>query len=307
MSLKIKIIFNMNHKTRSISFSKSMRYFPLLITIILFTSQPLRAQIKPDAKEIVHTSLSSVKIMTDSFYMPQLNRYRRVWVCLPHDYVKSTKKYPVIYMHDGQNVFDAKTSYAGEWGVDECLDTLERKIGKGFIVVAIDNGSDKRIGEYTAWKNSKYGGGEGAQYIDFMAKTLKPYIDKKYRTLSNKENTAMIGSSLGGLISVYAAVRYPNVYGKIGNFSPAYWINMDSLKSYIKTTKQPISFRLYTFAGKKESETITTDIYGVEECLKQAGLKPSEIKTIIYDDGEHREWFWRREFPKAVEWLFMQK
>jgi len=286
-----------------------MRYFPfLLIVIALFYSQPSIAQLKQDVKEITHTALPSVRIMTDSFYMPQLNRYRRVWICLPHDYVKNTsKRFSVIYMHDGQNVFDAKTSYAGEWGVDECLDTLERKTGKGFIVVALDNGSDKRISEYTAWKNSKYGGGEGVQYIDFMAKTLKPYIDKNYRTLTNKENTAMIGSSLGGLISVFAAVRFPNVYGKIGNFSPAYWINMDSLKTYIKATKQPLSFRLYTFAGKKESTTITTEVYGVEEVLKQAGLKPSEIITTIYNDGEHREWFWRREFPKAVEWLFMLK
>ena len=276
----------------------------MVFAISLFLLSPLKAQLKTDTKEIGHTALPSVKIIADSFYMPQLNRYRRVWICLPLNYEKSGKKYPVIYMHDGQNVFDAKTSYAGEWGVDECLDTLEQKTGKGFIVVAVDNGLDKRIAELTAWKNDKYGGGEGAQYVDFMAKTLKPYIDKHFRTLPNKENTAMIGSSLGGLISVYAAVRYPKVYGKIGNFSPAYWINMDSLKSYIKAIKQPISFRLYTFAGKKESPTITSEVYSVEEVLKQAGLKPSEIKTTIYDDGEHREWFWRREFPKAVEWLF---
>ena len=299
----------MYQNLRPFSFSNRMnKIFLLIFTSLLLLSNPLSAQSKPDVKEIAHTALPSVKIITDSFYMPQLNRFRRVWICLPHDYVKKKDvKYPVIYMHDGQNVFDAKTSYAGEWGVDECLDTLEKKTGKGFIVVAIDNGNDKRISEYTAWKNSKYGGGEGAQYIDFMVKTLKPYIDKNYRTLSNKENTAMIGSSLGGLISVYAAIRYPKVYGKIGNFSPAYWINMDSLKSYIKATKYPISFRIYTFAGKKESTTITTEIFSIEEILKQAGLKSSQIKTTIYDDGEHREWFWRREFPKAVEWLFMNK
>jgi predicted alpha/beta superfamily hydrolase len=293
---------------RLVSSIKRISIFYLtIISMLMLYIQPINAQLKPDALAIGHTALPSVRIMTDSFYMPQLNRYRRVWICLPHDYNKKTTKYSVIYMHDGQNVFDAKTSYAGEWGVDECMDTLERKTGKGFIIVAVDNGSDKRIGEYTAWKNSKYGGGEGVQYIDFMAKTLKPYIDKNYRTLSNKENTAMIGSSLGGLISVYAAVMYSNIYGKIGNFSPAYWINMDSLKTYIKTTKQPLSFRLYTFAGKKESATITTEIYGVEEMLKQAGLKSVQLKTTIFDDGEHREWFWRREFPKALEWLFMLK
>lgn len=269
----------------------------------LFSFSPLKAQLK----EVGHTALLSVKIVRDSFYMPQLMRYRRIWICLPHNYAKSGKKYPVIYMHDGQNVFDAKTSFAGEWGVDECLDTLETKTGKGFIVVAVDNGQDKRIAELTAWKNEKYGGGEGALYIDFMAKTLKPYIDQHYRTLSDKVNTAMIGSSLGGLISVYAAVRYPEVYGKVGNFSPAYWINMDSLKSYIGNRKQKLSFRLYSFAGRKESETIATDISTIDECLKKVGVPASQIKTTIYEDGEHKEWFWRREFPKAVKWLFMLK
>jgi len=282
----------------------NLKWFLTAFILSTLSSSTLLAQ----QREITHTALPSVKIITDSFYMPQLNRYRRVWICMPHDYAtKTTKKYPVIYMHDGQNVFDAKTSYAGEWGVDECLDTLEMKTGKGFIVVAVDNGSDKRIAEYTPWKNLKYGGGEGGLYIDFMVKTLKPYIDKHYRTLTDKPNTAIIGSSLGGLISIYAAVKYPNVYGKVGNFSPAYWINMDSLKTYFKGKKQGISFRLYSFAGKKESESISDEIKSIDDCLKEVGMKPAEMKSTIYEDGEHREWFWRREFPKAVKWLFMLK
>jgi predicted alpha/beta superfamily hydrolase len=281
-------------------YQMAARCFILLIII------PLTSQAKAQQnKERIHTALPSVKIIADSLYIPQLHRYRRVWICYPLDYTTNTKKrYPVIYMHDGQNIFDEKTSYAGEWGVDEAMDSLERKTGKGFIVVAVDNGSDKRIGEYTPWKNSKYGGGEGAQYIDFMVKTLKPYIDKHYRTKPDKNNTALIGSSLGGLISVYAAVKYPAVYGKIGSFSPAYWINIDSLKFYILAKKSGISFRLYTFAGKKESPEIAQEIKSIDDCLLKVGLQPTQRKTIIYEDSEHREWFWRREFPKAVEWLF---
>ena len=140
------------------SYLKKHREVSILVMVFaigLFLISPLKAQLKIDTKEIGHTALPSVKVIADSFYMPQLNRYRRVWICLPHNYVKSGKKYPVIYMHDGQNVFDAKTSYAGEWGVDECLDTLEQKTGKGFIIVAVDNGLDKRIAELTAWKNDK--------------------------------------------------------------------------------------------------------------------------------------------------------
>ena len=144
------------------------------------------------------TRAENVFILSEDFKIPQLNRERRVWMYLPPNYKSANKSFPVIYMHDGQNLFDTSTSYSGEWSVDETLNRLYKDGNASFIVVAIDNGKDKRLDEYSPWKNQKYGGGEGDAYLEFIVKTLKPYIDANYKTLKDKENTAIIGSSMGG-------------------------------------------------------------------------------------------------------------
>src|ERR1044072_7522726 len=119
-----------------------------------------------------------------------------------------TKKQPhsFLYMHEGQNVFDDLTSFAGEWGVDETLDSIGNH-SREMIVVAVDHGETKRINEYCPYDMEKYGKGEGDQYVDFLVKTLKPFIDKKYRTIKTKQNTFIAGSSMGGLISMYAILK----------------------------------------------------------------------------------------------------
>ena len=152
---------------------------------------------------------------------PQLQTTKKIWLYLPENYAQTTKKYPVLYLHDGQNLFDASTSYAGEWRIDETLDSLKAEV----IVVGIAHGNEKRIDELTPFKNEQYGGGKGTLYLDFIISQLKPYIDAHYRTKSGKYNTAIGGSSLGGLISYYAVVKYPDVFGKSLVFSPAFLIN----------------------------------------------------------------------------------
>src|SRR5690606_33431334 len=132
---------------------------------------------------------------------------------LPPDYETSTKKYPVLYMQDGQNLFDNKTAYSGEWQIDETLNKLFSEGDYGAIVIGIDNGGEKRIDEYTPWNNPKYGGGEGDLYMQFIAETLKPYVDSHYRTRPEKEYNALIGSSLGALISNYGGVKYRETFG----------------------------------------------------------------------------------------------
>ena len=166
--------------------------------------------------------------------MLQLNGQGWIWLYLPPDYATSTKRYPVIYMQDGQNLFDNKTSFSGEWEVDETLNKLHSEGDYGAIVVGIDNGGNKRLDEYSPWKNSSYGGGEGDAYIDFIVQSLKPYIDTNYRTLSAPEYTCIFGSSLGALIATYAAIKYPGIFGKAGAFSPAYWFNISNFVSYIQ-------------------------------------------------------------------------
>ncbi|MFC7669150.1 alpha/beta hydrolase [Hymenobacter humi] len=187
-----------------------------------------------------------------------------MWVYLPADYAgQPTRRYPVLYMHDGQNVFDEATSFGGEWGVDEALDKL-RAAGQdatGAIVVAVDNGDQFRSDEYIPWrsaalKDQPHQGGQGDGYVDFLAKNLKPYVDAHYRTQPDAAHTGIAGSSLGGLISVYAALKYPKVFGEIGVFSPAFWVCNDSLRAFAKTHRAASTARFYFVCGPKESETM---------------------------------------------------
>ena len=135
-----------------------------------------------------YTASPQVRIIDTSFAIPQLYRKRRIWIYLPKGYASASKAYPVLYMHDGQNLFNEQTAANGEWGVDECLDSLQKQTGKECIVVAIDNGGDKRLSEYTPYDfnyNKNIVKAEGKLYVDFIVQTLKPFIDTKYRTKKN--------------------------------------------------------------------------------------------------------------------------
>ncbi len=124
-------------------------------------------------KEIItSTALPNVKIISNRFFIPQLNKFRRVWIYLPNDYETNlTKRYPVLYMHDGQNCFDKTTAFSNEWGIDETLSNKQNNGDKGCIVVAVDNGGASRLDEYSPYNNPKYGGGQGDAYVDFLALT----------------------------------------------------------------------------------------------------------------------------------------
>lgn len=252
------------------------------------------------------TAASNVQILSNAFIMPQLNnRTRRIWLYLPPDYNSTAKRYPVLYMHDGQNLFDAATSFSGEWQVDETLNALHASGNYGAIVVGIDNGGGLRLNEYSPWNNPQYGGGEGAAYIDFIAQTLKPFIDANYRTLTTPENTCLFGSSMGAFISTYGAVRYPNVFGKVGSFSSAYWFALTQLTNYITTSTTNISnIRISHVAGQNESATIVSNINTITNNLFTRGVTVSNSQIKIDADGTHTEGYWRREFGAAYQWLF---
>jgi predicted alpha/beta superfamily hydrolase len=245
------------------------------------------------------SATKNVKILDSAFFIPQLNRYRRVWVYLPESYSTSKKKYPVLYMHDGQNVFDNLTSGFGEWGVDEALDTLGKKYGET-IVVAVDHGAEKRINEYSPFAMEKYGKGEGSAYVDFLANTLMPYINKKYRTKKDAEYTSVAGSSMGGLISLYAILKYPKKFGAAGVFSPAFWI-VPQLKEYTKQKAPKVKGRIYFFAGGEESQSMVPDMLAVFEIVNK--VSKANLKSHIRIEGKHNEATWREEFPLFYEWL----
>lgn len=256
------------------------------------------------AKPKRSTASKNVKIIDTAFHIPQLNRMRRVLIYLPDNYATSGKRYPVMYLHDGQNVFDDATSYAGEWGIDEYLDSTK---ASQCIVVAIDNGGNKRMNEYCPYDftlnplKPKENKGEGVQYVDFLAKTLKPFIDKKYRTLKNKKNTFTTGASMGGLISLYAVLKYPKVFGGAGVFSPSVWICKEDLLKLVKTAGKKINSKIYFYCGKLEGPGMVSDMWKAFEEL--AAVSKSKMTTVIRDDGKHNEPTWRKEFPFFYEWI----
>lgn len=230
---------------------------------------------------------------------PQLDTIKKIYVYLPLNYETSNKKYPVIYMHDAQNLFDTKTSYAGEWKIDETLDSLKANV----IVIGIEHGFEKRMDELTPYKNEKYGGGKADLYLDFIVSELKPYVDKNYRTKSNKRNTAIMGSSLGGLVSFYAGLKHPKVFGKVGCFSPSFWFSNDI---YLLTKKiKKIETKIYFMCGDSESDDMVSDMKKMEELIREKRCDCLNLtKIIIVKDGQHNEKLWAKEFAKAYLWLF---
>lgn len=248
-----------------------------------------------------HTAGSNVQIIDSAFAIPQLSRKRRLWVYLPPDYQSSRKSYPVIYMHDGQNLFDSYTSGFGEWGIDETMDSLNRNKNAMAIIVGIDHGSEHRLTEYNPFSNERFGKGRGDEYVDFLAYTLKPFIDQKFRTKSSAKNTIIAGSSMGGLISMYAVAKYPGVFGKAGVFSPAFWISPE-IFGYVSTRKMRKQ-RLYFIAGDLESNEMVPDMKRLYEQLLSQGVKPQQMQIKAAPDGKHSEWFWRREYPQFYKWI----
>ena len=249
------------------------------------------------------TASKNVKIIDTAFLIPQLNRVRRVLIYLPENYTASKNRYPVLYIHDGQNVFDDATSFAGEWGVDEFLDSSK---ARQCIVVAIDNGGTKRLNEYSPYdfalnaQKPNENKGEGSKYVDFLAKSLKPYIDKKYQTLKDSKHTFIAGSSMGGLISMYAILKYPKVFGGAGVFSPAFWVAPKIFDEILKKGEK-VKGKIYFYAGKQESESMVPDMLKAFE--KMATVSKSKMTTVIRDDGKHNEPTWRKEFPLFYEWI----
>lgn len=247
-----------------------------------------------------YTASPQVKIMDTAFKIPQLNRTRRVWLYLPKNYAQSGKTYPVIYLNDGQNLFNEQTAAFGEWGIDECLDSLQNQIGKEAIIVGIDNGGNKRMTEYNPYDHVQFGKGEGKAYVDFLVNTLKPYIDSKYRTKKSTDFTLVGGSSMGADISLFAVLEYPNTFGGALLFSPAFWVTPALFEAAEKfnSTNMP---KFYFYAGGKESTTMVSDMDKMAAILQLKNRV--QIRKTVNPLGHHNEESWRTEFPDAYRWI----
>ncbi|MEJ1223320.1 alpha/beta hydrolase [Sediminicola sp. 1XM1-17] len=242
-------------------------------------------------------------VLEHTLEIPKLERTRQIRIYLPPGYYASDRAYPVLYMQDGQNLFDDATAYAGEWGVDESLNNLSAKEQLKMIVVGIDNGQEKRINELSPWENKKYGRAEGEAYVDFMVHQLKPFIDRNFRTLPDRKNTALMGSSLGGLISHYALFKYPEIYGKAAIFSPSYWY-AEEVFNFTQNHPLPRNTKIFLLVGEKE-EGMVAPAKKMYQLMLETGQKKKNLKWVSDPEGEHNERFWRRQFTPAMEWLYL--
>ena len=265
-----------------------MRFILIIIALAFSLTEVFPQQQSTASKQVSSFSIEALQLKTT----------KKIWLYLPKNYATSTKTFPVIYMSDAQNLFDKTTSYAGEWEVDETLDSLNAQV----IVVGIEHGNEKRLDELTPFKNEKYGGGNAENYLEFIVKTLKPHIDSTYRTKKEVKNTAIIGSSLGGLVAFYAVLKYPKVFGKAGVFSPSLWFTNDIYEMMEQAPKTKAKF--YFLCGDSESEDMVNDLNKMTKLLDENRcycLKLSQ-KEII-KGGQHNEKLWREGFKKAYLWL----
>ena len=271
----------------------------LLLTAALLcclTTPPLHADERP------HTAQPNVHVLAP-MHMFGLDRERVVRVYLPPSYESTSKRYPVLYMHDGQNLFDDATSFIGEWGVDEMMNELARTRQLEAIVVGIDHGDEKRMTELNPWDNDKVGKGEGRDYLRFVVGIVKPYVDAHYRTLPDRAHTAMLGSSLGGLISHFAMYEYGDVFSRIGIFSPAYWIAPE-VREFTRAHALAPGARVWFYAGSMEDSEMVANMDAIVEIMRAQRASAPALRVEVTPGAVHNEQAWRAEFPHAVEWLF---
>lgn len=245
-------------------------------------------------------------------YMTSFKQDRLIRVYLPKSYNEGKRKFPVLYMHDGQNIFNDNDAIGGtSLELENYLD----ESGLEVIVVGIDQNIKDRINEYCPWVNGEYSkkilghvstlGGKGIEYVDFIVNELKPFIDNKYRTL--KDNTAMAGISLGGLITTYAMCRYPQVFKNISVLSSAFYRNQEEIEKLIKDSDLSLIESIYLDCGDKESgneEIINKEFLAsnkaIYDSLKE---KLTSAEFTIINDAEHNYSFFKERVPKLFSFL----
>ncbi|SFT27261.1 alpha/beta hydrolase [Paenibacillus sp. BC26] len=268
---------------------------------------PWREVLTDDA---IPTITGDVRVI-EAFPIPQLQTERRVWIYLPRSYNEGTRRYPVLYMHDGQNVFNQPTSWGSEWGVDETLEQLAvDEPEMEAIVVAIDNGGDQRNNEYNFTINAEYGfGGKGEAYAAFLAETLKPHIDSHYRTLPEAEHTMISGSSFGAYISLYTAIRYPAQFDRVGGLSFVMWHDNGAIIELIQQSVISPALRVYLSIGELETDNpdfnriANEHVALARRTLIAAGVAEDRIQFDYIPGGTHHESTWGPLFAKAHRWL----
>lgn len=254
-----------------------------------------------------------------AFHSNILNNNRDVIVYLPPVYeAHKEKRYSVLYLHDGQNLFDGATSFipGQEWRVDETAQSL---IAAGkvepLIIVGIYNTGKDRVDEYTPAPDAKYKiGGKADLYGRMLVEELKPFIDANYRTLSDARHTGLGGSSLGGLVSLYLGLKYPDVFGLLAVVSPSVWWANNYIVKYVEAERKRPPVRIWLDIGTREgsnaeaAQKTVVDARLLKEALIRKGWKPGKDLSYFEADGaEHNERAWAARVESILEFLFPRR
>ena len=263
-----------------------------------------------------HTLTGDVRTHKN-FHSKILHNDRDVLVYLPPGYEAAKgKKYPVLYVHDGQNLFDGATSFipGKEWRLDETAQALiEAGKIEPLIIVGIYNNKD-RIDEYTPVADAKYKGGNADLYGRMLVEELKPFVDTQYRTKKDAGHTGLCGSSLGGLVSLYLALKYPNVFGRVAVVSPSVWFANKQIVRYVEALPKKPALRIWMDIGTKEGRTAEEAQHSVEDArllkvaLMKKGWKIGKGFNYVEAAGaEHNEDAWAVRAASILTFLFPRK
>ena len=237
-------------------------------------------------------------------WSPQLRNRRDLVIYLPPSYDADRQRhYPVLYMHDGQNLFDPATSYAGHWQLGTALAHCAAH-GLELIVVGVPNAGVRRIDEYSPHRDLIRGGGDGDRYVSFLVETVKPMIDRHLRTMRGPDATAIAGSSLGGLISLYALFRSPWTFGAAGVLSPALWYADGAIFDYVRNARPP-GGRIHLDIGTAEGPDALHDTRHMRDLLMAQDFEIGKTLSYYEDiDARHQERAWARRFRVVLPFLF---
>ena len=261
-----------------------------------------------------HNTVSGAVYVWPSLNSPELSRSREILVYVPPSFARGeavarTRLYPVIYFHDGQNMFDAKTSYVGEWHADETLEKLAAD-GIEAIAVALPNAGDDRFDEYSPWSGRaafrrRRVVGHGGLYLDWLLESVKPLVDRSFPTRRDREGTGTLGSSLGGLISLYAGARYPEAFGFIGAMSPSIrWTDSRIIRTYEGWPAGQPRPRIHVDMGGREWRGAFEDVRDFRDTLVSAGWREREDLNYVEDRyATHHEDYWGKRLPDALRFL----
>lgn len=262
-----------------------------------------------------NNTVNGMMRIAQDVYSPQLDNKRDILVWLPPSYpYQHKKRYPVLYFFDGQNLFDANTSYAGEWHIDETMITLSQE-GLDAIIVGLPN-NDQRHLEYNPFEHSHIGNGKGDKTIEFIYQTVKPMVDREFHTLPDRLNTGLGGSSMGGAMALFGYLAYPHLFGLCAALSPAYWYGGDKMLEYARKRRYN-GGRIYLDVGTAEgsqkkprwskhtyAEMFTESVKSLKEALVNNGYREGYALEFVLDEGGiHNESAWARRLPNAMRFL----